>query len=295
MNILGKILVFLNLLFALAVGGFLLIDFQTRVNWKKAHDDLKREFDVSRGNNKAQYDTQKALKLKLDDADRKLVEERGKFELVIADAKVEVAKLNNQMANLAEEGKAALLTAKTLQGQIQALQLENKTLTGLLDKRDKTVLILDQEKDKYFKDAQNAENERQIAMARMQQMQKQLSVLQLDLYKMQVTAKGDFKGPIIKDKNSPNPPPFYIKGKVEKVDKDDSTLVLISLGSDHGIAVGQTLEAFRKTPQAKYLGMLRIEEVTAHKSVARLVPSAYAAPPALKIDDEVASQILPGY
>src|SRR5581483_8165700 len=46
MNTIGKILVILNFVFALVVGGFLVIDFATRTNWKTAYDTLKREMDV---------------------------------------------------------------------------------------------------------------------------------------------------------------------------------------------------------------------------------------------------------
>src|SRR3989442_3323356 len=50
MNVVGKILVVLNLLFALVVGGFLLIDYGIRTNWKKENDTLRRELEVARVN-----------------------------------------------------------------------------------------------------------------------------------------------------------------------------------------------------------------------------------------------------
>ena len=51
MNTIGKTLVILNLVFALVVGGFLVIDFATRNNWKTAYEALKREMDVAKSKN----------------------------------------------------------------------------------------------------------------------------------------------------------------------------------------------------------------------------------------------------
>ena len=47
MNTIGKILVVLNLVFALLVGGFLVIDFATRSNWKKEYEKLQSEMVVA--------------------------------------------------------------------------------------------------------------------------------------------------------------------------------------------------------------------------------------------------------
>jgi hypothetical protein len=91
------------------------------------------------------------------------------------------------------------------------------------------------------------------------------------------------------------PPPFFIKGIIEKVNAQDSTLVQISLGSDHGMKSGYVLEAYRTEPSAKYLGKVEIVEVSAHKSVGKLLTSKYTAPVTLKSGDEVASKIIPGY
>lgn len=294
MNILGKILVFLNLVFALVVGGFLLIDFQTRTNWKKAYDDLKREMTVAKQNNEVQNSTIKKLGAKVDEQTQKLSEEQEKHRKAKDQAAKDIAAYKLKMDKEMQLVTSTDLNINKFKTQAEALQQENKTLSKLVDIRDASLLKLEQEKDKYFKEAQQALNERDLAISRLASLQDQHKVLTLKFYETQVAKKGG-KGSGIKDKNAPNPPPFYIKGIIEQVDTEDNALVLISLGKDNGIEVGHTLEVFRKTPSAKYLGLLRIEEVTAHKAVARLVPNPYAAPVTLKKDDQVASQILPGY
>ena len=69
---------------------------------------------------------------------------------------------------------------------------------------------------------------------------------------------------LTKNPNAPNPPTAFIKGKIEKVDPTDRTLVTISLGSDQGLQLRHTLEVYRLSPNPEYLGMIRIEDVRQH-------------------------------
>jgi len=46
MTIVGKILVFVNLVFSLVVGGLVMVVFMTRANWEDYAKKLKAEFDV---------------------------------------------------------------------------------------------------------------------------------------------------------------------------------------------------------------------------------------------------------
>lgn len=80
MNTVGKILVILNFLFALIVGGFLAIDFATRQNYRVNTDQYAQELKIARIANIALTDTNTSLvsqlqgakaegeKLKLDNA-----------------------------------------------------------------------------------------------------------------------------------------------------------------------------------------------------------------------------------
>jgi hypothetical protein len=73
---------------------------------------------------------------------------------------------------------------------------------------------------------------------------------------------------IDRDPLRPNPPSEQVDGKVEKVDGD---IVLINVGSDNGLNKGNTLDVYRREPEAKYLGMIRIMEARPTQSVARLI------------------------
>jgi hypothetical protein len=74
--------------------------------------------------------------------------------------------------------------------------------------------------------------------------------------------------------NTANPPPGKLDGVIKKVD-ESSGLVTISIGSDAGLAKGHTLEVFRLAP-AKYLGRIRIVDVTATEAVGKPVMKMHA-------------------
>jgi hypothetical protein len=66
-----------------------------------------------------------------------------------------------------------------------------------------------------------------------------------------------------------NPPAEDVEGLVKAV--EDNGLVKLSIGSDAGLAKGHTLELFRLRPTPKYIGRVRVVEVTAHEAVAQPV------------------------
>jgi hypothetical protein len=83
-----------------------------------------------------------------------------------------------------------------------------------------------------------------------------------------------------------NPPAENVEGLIKQVDPK-SGLVTITIGSDAGLAKGQTLEVFRLTPAPKYLGTIRILEVTASQAVGQ--PTDRAA--AIQAGDRVTSHL----
>jgi hypothetical protein len=85
-----------------------------------------------------------------------------------------------------------------------------------------------------------------------------------------------------------NPPAQLVGGLVKEVDAQHG-LVTISIGSNAGLVKGQTLEAFRLKPEAKYLGTIRILETTPHQAVAQPVGRMQAK---IEVGDMVASRVL---
>jgi hypothetical protein len=94
-------------------------------------------------------------------------------------------------------------------------------------------------------------------------------------------------------KDGRNPPQESVQGRIRDV--SPSGLVRISLGSDAGLIKGNTLEVYRLNTQApdlsKYLGTIKIIEVTATEAVAQ--PISKPSGP-LQTGDQVSSRILGG-
>jgi hypothetical protein len=84
-----------------------------------------------------------------------------------------------------------------------------------------------------------------------------------------------------------NPPSEPVEGTVAKVDAK-SGLVTLSVGSDAGLEKGHTLEVYRVNP-AKYLGTVRVIQVTPHEAVAQPVGRTQAP---IQAGDKAASKIV---
>ena len=87
-----------------------------------------------------------------------------------------------------------------------------------------------------------------------------------------------------------NPPAVFVKGTIERVDTRDG-LVEVSIGGDDGLKKNHTLEVFRLSPKAEYLGTLRLVEVYHHKAVGRLQQNAIANRSPVRPGDQVASSL----
>ena len=95
-----------------------------------------------------------------------------------------------------------------------------------------------------------------------------------------------------KDPGTPNPPLKKLDGKIEKIDAKDASLVQISLGAEHGLEKDHTLDVYRTQPEPKYLGMIRIVEVSKQSSFGRLITIGNSTNRAvLKEGDHVTSKI----
>jgi hypothetical protein len=90
-----------------------------------------------------------------------------------------------------------------------------------------------------------------------------------------------------KTDESANPPAGDVEGLIRAV--EDNGLVKLSIGSDAGLAKGHTLEVFRVSPTPRYLGRLRIIEVSKSEAVGETVGRMLDR---LKVGDRVGSRII---
>ncbi len=291
MNTIGKILVVLNLVFALVVGGFLVIDFATRSNWKLAFDNLKREMEVAQKNTNISGGTLQDLNTQVKRAEAE--RDKLKKELVdqenVASAKLAGQTLLTNEAN--ERAKDADLTAQKAIQEKDKLKEELKGLSATVQERDNRILALQESNKTYRTEGIAHENKAKATQDRNVNLLEQIQELSRKLALQDAGVRND--NILTRDPNAPNPPSNYIKGKVDKVDPRDPTLVQISLGSDQGLKQNQTLEVYRLGPDPQYLGRIRIEDVREHVAVGKLVRNSVVGNRPFKTGDIVASSINP--
>jgi hypothetical protein len=287
MNVVGKILVILNLLMALVTGAFLVIDFATRTNWKNYAESLKRELDVARHNNSATVGTQDELKKQAKDLQTQLDAERQARVDDKKKADADRAEANLRADEAERVRKELEVTAKNAQLQVARLQEEIKGRDEVLKKRDQMILTLQDEGRKYRADYLAYKGKADALQARNEQLLAQFTEVQRKILEKETGA--DLLASA--DPNRPNPPTVYVRGSIDRVDPQDGTLVEINVGSDQGLKKYNTLEVFRIKP-AQYLGTIRIMEVYHHKAIGRLVRNPYLQARAqLRQGDQVASKI----
>ena len=292
MNTVGKILVILNFVFALVVGGFLAIDFATRTNWAKAYKTLEKEIQVQNASRGAAQETtgtivasSKDLQFKLDELKQKLKDENDA-------AKAMETTLGLQIDDLKNKLKDGDLSVAKSQSAATRMVIEVAHLNSVISAREKAINALEGDVKKFRQEAISNENRANTIQARSEELVKQVQEINAELARVKAGAGSETS--IARNPNDPNPPSVRVQGEVEKVDAMDRGLVQISLGSDNGVNKNHTLEVFRLGAQPEYLGMVRIVESYTHKSVGRLVQlnGVSASRKTLQAGDKVASYIL---
>lgn len=290
MNIIGKMLVILNLLFALAVGGFLIIDVGTRMRWKDAVTQLQRELKVARASNDVMVAREKELndQVAQHKKAKELAEEKLVLDMALMKSKLDGATVDTQT----ERGKSiqADLRSSELLGSNTRLVQENKDLHELIKKKDEVILGMEKDITVY---RQEAFYHLGIAKSMQQRNEELLKQNREVIRKLAEKDATPLAATTQKDPNQPNPPPANVNGVIEQVNFQEGrpTLAQISLGSDHGLSEGHTLDVFRLAPKATYLGTIRLVDVKEHRSVGQMLGGFAAGQPRIQIGDQVASEI----
>jgi len=288
MNIVGKILVVLNLVFALVVAGFLTIDYATRTNWKKAYDELKREMQVASVNTSTYQQTFGGMNNKVKKLETELEVERQKHSDDISLKDVALLEANNRIMEEMDKAKKADLAAKKAQAAEARLLEEVKGQMTAVGIREKTILKIEDENRNLRASAIANENLSKALQVRNEHLLEQVMQARRDLARLESGNKGG-NTEVSTDPSRPNPPKVFVKGQVNEVGKDG--LVEISIGSDQGLKKYNTLEVYRLSPKAEYLGTVRIVEVYNHRAVGRLVRSSFTTRSPVRQGDRVASTL----
>jgi hypothetical protein len=315
MTAVGKILVFFVLIFSLIDGAFVVTVYISQTHWAAEYKDLKKRYEVADASNAAYQtelkkasdyaksfndqvlrdgDLEKAAGLKdSDDQPTKLKKIKDVIKAALNDATVQKGiadKAREDLSAAMQKLTASDAVATAKSAEVEKRQEESKLTRALLADETKknleAVVALGKEHDQAVAQSILAKS----AQVRLKQLEEENDHLAKDNQKL---AAGGPTYTSAKPRETRNPPPENVQGRIRDV--SPSGLVRISLGSDVGLAKGNTLEVYRLNTQApdlsKYLGRIKIIEVTATEAVAQ--PITKPSGP-LQAGDQVSSQILGG-
>lgn len=289
MTAVGKILVFLNLVFSLVVGGFVVAIYVQRAYWADANKKLVDQNTVLAANARTfQSEAQKAK----DDADARIKSKDAELKNLQQDKEVALNTITDLRKQLVQQQamRRSESSLSTAQGaEVTKRQDDVGQLRDTLQKeRDKNNALVKQNAELTDK-ATIAQIERRSVQEQNGRLVKQLE----DQVKQMARMRANGGSTTTARTGSKNPPQEDVEGLVKNT--DPSGLMTITIGSDAGLAKGHTLELFRLNPaapsQSRYLGTVRVVETEAHQAVVQPVRRLSAPPQA---GDRVASRILAG-
>jgi type II secretory pathway pseudopilin PulG len=289
MGAVGKILVFINLVFSLIVAALIVTVYMSQTRWAA---ELKK----SEANNQVLVASNQAF--------------QEENQRVAAAASAQVAEVNARLkkaederdyqAGLAKEKDAQIQQMKTRGNSSEALttaaqvestrrQADTEKLRETLKKETDENARLTNETNKMRERAVAAEIQFRAASERADRMEKEMQRLAQDNARLKANVGGSAVAR--RGGTERNPPPENVEGLIKAYDPA-SGLVTITIGTDAGVTKGNTMEVFRLASvpsQSKYLGTIRIVEAGHNYAVGQPVGRMLAPP---QVGDRVASRIL---
>lgn len=281
MTTLGKILAIVNLVLSLFVGAFIVMSYVARTHWHAAYERADAQLKVALQDANAYKDeatnaqkTITSLQNEVKNKDKLVSDTKLDLGAQLADMNKKL-QLLNQGLGVSDQEKIALTEHLT------RVQSEVTLLRAKAQQRDTELA----ERDKKAQDASNHAVEMEIAFNASNERNQRL-LTQLEKL-TQALKKAEVSGSTTHQVSKQNPPSEEIHGRVTETDKEKG-LVVISVGTDQGVNVGNTLEVFRLKP-ATYLGTIKILQARHDVAVGR--PTSPLRVP-IQVGDEVATSVM---
>jgi hypothetical protein len=292
MTAVGKILVFVNLVFSLIVAALVVTIYMTQTRYaaelKKSEANnqvLVASFQASQEENQRVAAAAAAQVAEANTRAKNAEAERDYQAGLVKDRDRDLAQLrgkNNQ--------NDAVTTAS--QVEVTRRQADTEKLRETLKKETDENARLVNENNKVLQRAVAAEIQFRAVSERADRMEKEMQRLAQDNARLKANVGGGTtvaRGGV----NAKNPPAENVEGLVKAYDPA-SGLMTLTIGTDAGVTKGNTMEVFRLAAvpsQSKYLGTIRIIEAGHNYAVGQAVGRMLAPP---QVGDRVASRILGG-
>jgi hypothetical protein len=281
MTVLGKILVIVNFVFSLIAAALIVFLNAASTNWHEVAEKQKALINTANTN----ADTYRAeLESARQDA-------KGKFDTLAAQLKeverqrdtfkAQNEEHRNKYEKTDETKKAIDASRDAITAELKRRKDEIDHLNTLMAQRDRKMLELEKEKKDFRDRAVLAEINQKSEQERNEKLLAQLESMSKEVQRLQAGNGGSRLA------SMRNPPAEDVEGVIKAMDAQTGYLTL-SIGSDAGLSRGNTLDVFRLSPEARYLGTVQVLDVKAHEAVAKPVDGRRGT---LRIGDRVASSI----
>jgi hypothetical protein len=281
MTVLGKVLVFVNLGFSLAVAFFITQAYAKRTDWARAYRDANTALTAANAS-RDQYAAEAAKAA--DECKTKVTAANGAHQKTVADldkVSAQVMQLTNELKKKDELINAYNLGGKGVQNEVGRLTEANGRIEKLLADANKRL----DDQAKVVEDFRARAVKAEIDNRELQRRNDQLVGIIEDKDKELIKIKAS--GTTVNVASASNPPPGDVEGRVKQYDPT-SGLLTITVGSDAGVLKGHTLYVYRLEPNGIYIGQMRVMEVRPNEAVGKMVNKPRAP---VQINDKVASKI----
>ena len=281
MTAFGKILAFLNLIFALLTAGLIGMVYLTRTNWYQAYNQVQSASRAADASYKQLLQAEMEQVAAKEKAANKADQEKAETEKKLVAAKAEVEQKNAQLAATQRTNDRDSETTKSAIAELERRRAEVKQINDTLQAREVRIRDLELQLTTVRDEAVNNKLKYDSLQERNQNL--------MTLYEGSSRELAAIKGrgiTVPTDPTAKRPPVDQVRGTIKAV---DGGLATISVGSDSGVNKDNILYVYRLTPKPDYLGELTILSVTPFEAVGRMKPASRQV--AIKPGDEVASQI----
>jgi hypothetical protein len=263
MTVLGKILVFVNLVFSLVTAGLIVMVYTTRTNWNDAFTKLNTQFTALVASARADV---KAAEDKVTEKDKfyqAQVQESKAWEGKLTAATAEIDRQKALYAQLLQTQSGGQANVQSLTDELQRRKTEVENEQKLRAALEKKISDIDLQMEKLRGEKTGVEIQFKDAVARNGEFQKEVEGLKAVIAQLKAQLSGAPTGttPV-------TPPPEHLEGTIVTV-RDG--LATITPGSDAGIVMGAKLAVYRLEPRPDFLGEIQILRVEPHQAVGKLL------------------------
>ena len=272
MTWLGKILVFVVMLMALAWVWLTATDYTTRVNWKAQRDMWKKGFDEAVAARDSDYKRHQAelaaLNQRSESLEKDLAASKATIDTLARARREDKAKLDEVMTATSTVNQ----TVVQLQTVRDALEKELATVRDRNNKLEADRLELTVSREQARRAELAAQNEANLATARNNELSRLNDDLRNQVAELRATGGQPSRAVIAAVGSRPPAVPENLRGTVTAVEPGAPDLVELSIGLDAGLTFGSELDLYRLTGGGKHLGTVVVTNVYAKKAVARFRP-----------------------